>query len=215
MPVRFKAAILVLSVACALGARPASASPVLFGTNAYEYIPGFFSWDQANAAAQALAFNGVTGHLVTITSAGENAFVMTLIASVQHSVWIGATDRAVEGVWRWVTGEQFWQGAGGGSVGPDVLYANWGGGQPDDFGTGQDVATIFGGLAIAPGVPGRWDDGGDGPGIANGVFQRDGYLVEFDRAAVPEPGTFLLMASGVGALARRLRKGARKTTPRL
>ena len=207
MRIRSMVAILAISVGCLTAARPASAAPVSFGNNAYEFIPGFFTWDGANTAAQALTNNGVSGHLVTITSAGENAFVMTLIASVEHSVWIGANDRAVEGVWRWVTGERFWQGAGGGVVGPDVLFANWQNGQPDDFQGGQDVATIFGGLVIAPGVFGRWDDGGDGPGVGGGVFQRDGYIVEFDRAAaVPEPGTLLLLTTGLGTLARRFRK---------
>jgi hypothetical protein len=195
--------------ASVLVASPAGATPMVFGNNAYEFISGFFSFDQAVAAAQARTFNGVSGHLVTITSASENAFVLSLIATVEHSVWIGATDRAVEGEWRWVTGERFWQGGTAGSVGPDVLYANWNPGQPDDFGTGQDVATIFGGLVASPGIAGRWDDGGTGASIGNGVFQRDGYLVEFDLAAVPEPSTWLLVAGGFGALALRRRKKTR------
>ena len=181
-----------LLCACVCIAAPASAAPITFGSNAYEFIPGAFSFNDANTAAQAQTFEGVSGHLVTILSAEEDAFVLSLIASVEHSVWIGASDSGAEGVWRWVTGEQFWQGGFGGAPGPDVFYANWGLGQPDDFGGGQDVATIFGGSVIAPGVAGRWDDGGSGPGVGGGVFQRDGYIVEFDGVAVPEPSTLLL-----------------------
>jgi hypothetical protein len=210
MPVRLNKTLVILSLSLAgvLAARPASAAPIVFGSNAYEYVSGFLSWDQANSTAQSMTYNGVSGHLVTITSAAENTFVTSLIASVQHSVWIGANDRAVEGEWRWVTGEQFWTGGGAGSVGPDVLYANWGLGQPDNFGSGQDVATIFGGLVVAPGVAGRWDDGGDGIDSGGSIFQRDGFLVEFERAAVPEPGTLLLLGIGLGAVARRVRKAA-------
>ena len=138
---------------------------------------------------------------------------MSLITTIEHSVWIGASDATAEGVWWWVTGEQFWRGGAGGTVGADVLYANWANGQPDDFGGGQDVATIFGGAVIAPGVAGRWDDGGAGAGVGGGVFQRDGYIVAIDGAVVPEPSTLILfgtralglIAGGEGARRRRHR----------
>ena len=195
----------VTSLLCVsfLVAAPVGAAPVLFGDNAYEFIPGAFSFDQANTAAQGLAFNGVNGHLVTITSAAENAFVSSLIATIEHSVWIGATDRDVEGAWRWVTGEQFWQGGSAGTPGPTVFYANWGLGQPDDFGSGQDVATIFGGSVANPALVGFWDDGGSGTGAGGSIFQRDGYIVEFDAAAVPEPATLFLLTGGLGAVGFR------------
>ena len=70
-------------------------------------------------------------------------------------------------------------------------------GQPDDFGTGQDVATIFGGSVIAPEVAGRWDDGGSGPGVGGGVLPKrwvDGnWLPEL---LYREPSTLLLFGTG-------------------
>ena len=78
-----RAKVIGFLFASMLVASPAGATPVTFGNNAYKFISGFFSFDQAIAAAQAQTFNGVSGHLVTITSASENAFVLSLIATVR------------------------------------------------------------------------------------------------------------------------------------
>ena len=56
------------------------------------------------------------GHLATITSAEENAFVRSIIAG---EFWIGGTDTDDEQHWRWVTQEAF-------------SYENWRSGQPDN-----------------------------------------------------------------------------------
>ena len=62
--------------------------------------------------------------------------------------------------------------------------ANWGPGQPDNFGNnGQHIAKMFGHIPSAPGPqPGQWDDGGGG---TNGIFGIDGYVIEYEGVATP------------------------------
>jgi hypothetical protein len=72
------------------------------------------------------------GHLVTITSSGENSFVF----NTWPSGWIGFNDEVVEGQWRWVTGEP-------------VTYTNWNSGEPNNAGN-EDYAQFVSG--------GKWND---------------------------------------------------------
>ena len=95
--------------------------------HSYYRSNGSMTWTSARQACINMG-----GHLVTITSAAENNFVF----NTWPSGWIGFTDEAVEGQWRWVTGES-------------VTYTNWNGGEPNNA-NNEDYAQFVNG--------GRWND---------------------------------------------------------
>ncbi len=95
------------------------------------------------------------GHLLTLSSAEEESFIRTNNTS---PIWLGLTDRAGEGNFIWVTGE-------------DSTYTNWIPGEPNDFESGEDWA-----IMNADGS-GRWNDEDF---IRSGAF----IVVEFDGAFV-------------------------------
>jgi hypothetical protein len=86
---------------------------------------------------------------VTITDVAENTFVGDLVGPFgpypNGVAWIGGSDAAVEGQWRWVDGPEagdlFWNGAGaGGNIG---AFANcWHPSEPNSAFTGEDALTI-------------------------------------------------------------------------
>ncbi|MHC4874970.1 MAG: beta-propeller fold lactonase family protein [Planctomycetota bacterium] len=127
------------------------------GGSTYQVITGSFTFAQAQADALARG-----GYVATIRSAAENALIAALPGALGK--WIGASDSAVEGEWRWVEGPdagvQFWQGAVGGfAVGGE--YSNWNGGEPNNSGN-EDAAQLTTG--------GRWNDLNAGAGL--------GYILE-------------------------------------
>lgn len=115
----------------------------------YEFVsaPGI-TWQAASAAAQSRRYFGYQGYLVTVTSAAENQFVFDKLLG---QGWMGASDEAVEGTWRWVTGpeglEDSGQGRhfftqtpfGTGGVAVNGEYANWDSNEPNNLG-GEDFA---------------------------------------------------------------------------
>ncbi|MFX0013088.1 MAG: C-type lectin domain-containing protein [Promethearchaeota archaeon] len=100
-----------------------------FNDHTYELIPIRRSWSAARDDCESRR-----GHLVTITSQGENNMVRHLIE--YESVWIGFTDEGIEGSWRWITGES-------------VTYINWADGEPNDSG-GEDYVELY--------ESGEWND---------------------------------------------------------
>lgn len=92
-------------------------SEEVLGLKPYEVVAGSFTWTRAKADAEARG-----GHLGVITSVTEwDKVSQTLASSALSSIerlWLGATDAAQEGLWRWVTGEPF-------------NYRRWAVGQPD------------------------------------------------------------------------------------
>ncbi len=115
------ALLAVIGAFAALSPAPAAADPISGvvynqGTGTwYRLASDNRSWDDANQAAIDL-----NGHLVTITSAGENDFIRQYLESggVTTAAWTGGVK--VSGAWGWVTGET-WN------------YTNWYGGVPSTF----------------------------------------------------------------------------------
>ena len=72
----FRAALAALSLA----ATPVLAVPVQWAVadggndHWYDYVAHSTDWVSADTAARASSFAGFTGHLATLTSAGEDAF---------------------------------------------------------------------------------------------------------------------------------------------
>lgn len=144
----------------------------------YEFVsaPGI-SWTAAETAAAARTYFGLQGYLVTLTTQEEADFSG---AQASGFGWIGATDVAVEGEWRWVTGPeagtQFWQGR---SNGTELTFANWNGGEPNNVGNnGEDYAHIAAASVIRGGAPiGAWNDLPNNGG--GGAYASQGYVVEY------------------------------------
>jgi hypothetical protein len=83
-----------------------------FGQSCYRPARVALIWDDARSDCVAGG-----AELVQIDSLAEDAFVATLL---DQSMWLGASDRALEGLFVWVDGSA-------------VSAGNWGPGQPDSF----------------------------------------------------------------------------------
>ena len=151
-----------------------NAGEVFFPDNnhLYEYVSYTASWVNANTNAQTRTKYGATGYLTTITSQAENDFVA---ARLLNAGWMGASDSASEGDWKWVTGPEsgtsFWSGASGGSsVGG--RYANWGTGEPNNAGDEDCAQFLTGGT-------GKWND------LPCSSTTLPGYVVEYGSPSSP------------------------------
>ena len=147
----------------------------------YEFVsdPGI-SWTDAEIAASNRSYFGLQGYLVTLTSQQEADFSGS---QAQGVGWIGATDDAVEGEWRWVTGPeagtQFWNGGVGGT---ELTFAFWNNNEPNDYPGGpsnpgqENFAHITDPSVTSS--PGSWNDL---PNVtaSSGAYAAQGYVVEY------------------------------------
>lgn len=102
-----------------------------YNGNRYEVYDDILTWSQAKAKCEALG-----GHLVTITSQGEQKAIAEAIQSgVRDGFFMGGT--TVNGVPTWITGEKF-------------DYTNWNPGEPNNSGGTKDAYHIW--------RKGKWDD---------------------------------------------------------
>ena len=98
-----------------------------YNGHSYYRSTGSATWTTARTNC-----SNMGGHLVTITTSGEQSFLFGL----WPSGWIGLTDEVVEGTWRWVTGETY-------------SYKNWNSGEPNNSGNEDYVQFVSNG---------RWND---------------------------------------------------------
>jgi hypothetical protein len=93
-------------------------------------------------------------------------------------VWLGLTDVAQEGDYRWITNEAF-------------SYSNWGPPEPNNL-LDEDYGLLWR-RDFGNGVP-LWSWNDSDPVPANANDHRVGYIVEYDNpiAPVPEPSSVLI-----------------------
>ena len=131
-------------------------------------------WDDARAAALA---RGPGWDLVSIGDAAESAFVKSLLdatlSALRSHFWIGATERAQEGDWRWVDGTPF-------------SFTDWAPSEPNNFRVDEDLLAFD---LVQSGW--AWNDAPDDLHARYGLSR--GYVVE----SVPTPATLALLCAGL------------------
>ncbi|MDL5033249.1 PEP-CTERM sorting domain-containing protein [Pelomonas sp. APW6] len=171
-----------LAMALALAAAgSAHAAPVFNAANGhyYEYFTDAVTAQTAFSQAASKSYQGMTGYLVTITSAAENTFVANTAKGAL--AWIGGSDAGnAVNAWTWRSGPE---------AGLAFTYTNWGPGEPNNCCGGENFVHInWAGFGL-------WNDHG-GPGSNAG--QRNGYVVEYSGSTVPEPASLALIGLGLG-----------------
>lgn len=106
------------------------------------------TWGDAHSGCLAMG-----GELASIHSDEENVIAQSLIGGME--AWIGMTDQAVEGQFVWTDSSS-------------AAYTNWAGGEPNDWGGGEDASVLRGST-------GFWND------LASDSTA-DGYLCRLDSA---------------------------------
>ncbi|MGG7565725.1 C-type lectin domain-containing protein [Rhodovulum sp. DZ06] len=180
-----KRIVLTACAAAACAAGSAAAAPVQFADNGhwYELITpaAGVTWAQAQAAAEATSVAGAIGHLATITSAEEWAFVDGTVNPTGARAWLGGTDDAafgtVEGAWIWAVGPE---------AGDAFTFTAWGVGEPNNSGTENFLEGWWNPT---------WND-------IPGTSVLGSYVVEYSAAVsdVPLPAAAPLALVGLAAL---------------
>jgi hypothetical protein len=166
--------------------------------------PGGITWPAANTAAQAAG-----GYLATLTSAAENNFIYTNLASTNAAAWFidgagnsegpilgGFQPIASDGSngWNWVTGETW-------------SYTNWETSEPSNQNSTEDSLVFF---KDGTSIGNRWND-------VDHTAAMKSYIIEFNTNPIPEPGASAALLGGLAVAAAlwRRREPRRRAEPHL
>jgi hypothetical protein len=148
-----------------------NATPVYYSVTGHYYdaiaAPGI-TWTAAKSAAESQSYAGVNGHLVTITSQGENDFIVANLGGCP-GYWLGGFQPSgspePDGGWQWVTGEPW-------------SYTNWYGGGPNNHYGGDQGIHPYGWPEDVIQFP-WWEGSGTWNDFPNDI-PMNGYIVEYD-----------------------------------
>ena len=129
------------------------------------------SWKNAKTAAEGKTFNGLNGYLATITSAEENAFILSKLPSIS---WIGANDVATEGTWTWISGPEAGTTIYTGGDTVSGQYTNWNIGEPSNSKHGE-LYENYAAFYAAGTEAGKWNDVKETDAFAYIVEYSDGF----------------------------------------
>jgi hypothetical protein len=150
----------------------------------YKLTSGAITWANANTAASATSLFGQVGHLLHVNSAAEQAYIHGASGYNGVSGWLGGSDQAVEGTWRWyygaTAGEAFMNGSTsyGGALNGAFNFV--GGNEPNGNASSDEDF-----LAKDTYPNGGWADYSAGATLAGG------YLTEFEGSAILNRQTYV------------------------
>ena len=193
--------VLLLSTANAAPV-PMGAPATFVGTgNMYQMYQDTagIGWIAAEAYASSTAVPPTgfeNGHLASILTAAENAFVVALRSTVTGgtpSAWLGGNDITTTNMWEWSDGSGVFWIQGGSGLQPG-FFAAWGGGEPN----GGNVAFPGGEWSLELRADGLWND--------LSTQNQSWFVAEFTPIPVPEPATAGLALMGLGGLVGAMRR---------
>ncbi|WP_210210397.1 tandem-95 repeat protein [Rhodopseudomonas thermotolerans] len=93
----------------------------------YKFVGTSTSWDAAVSSAASMIAG--QSYLATVTSAGEDGLIDSLVGSGNRS-YLGASDAATDGTWVWATGPEAGQVLYAGGLAVNGAYTDWSGTGP-------------------------------------------------------------------------------------